>query len=252
MTGQEPSDSGDSTTDDSEDGQDMQPKPQLSKAEYHPPFEDKPVSPDRSRKTASARGSEKHESRSPTLSATETETEDDQGSFHGTIHHATNSKSNVPAAKPKHKLGTIGSRNRTLVKSSDDKSSNDEDHPKTDTAADDVNHTNNAATRKPKHKLGKIGSKVKAGTSSDKKSPSQEYHSPGIQKENDIPSEDDRSNVQASSLLQPGVPADNLSNQGKQQPQGMISETQANENRERLKRELEIKGKAASKKKRKF
>ena len=250
ITEQNPSDSGDSTTADSEDEKVVQAKPQLSKAEKLPPSEDKPMSPDEYRKTAAARAPEKHEPRSPTRSASENETEDDQDSYDDTTHQATISVSNVPAAKPK--LGTIGNRNRKLIRSSNEKSSNDEDHPKLDTAAKDVNYTNNAATRKPKHRLGKIGSRAKAGTPNDKQPLSQEHHSPGLQKGNDLPSEDDGGCVQASSPLQPSVPTKNRWDQGKQQPLGTISEIQANENRERLKRELEIKSKAASKKKRKF
>ena len=263
MTGQEPSDGGDSTTDDSEEENVVQANPQPSKAEPPPPLlasqntdsnfqEDKPVLPNNSSKTFSARASEKHEPRSPTQSASEPETEDGQGPSYPTTHQSTDSKLNVDPAKPKNKLGTIGSRNKKFVRSSDDKSSSDKDHPKIDTAADGVNHTGTAATRKPKHKLGKIGSKAKAGTSIDKESLNKKAHSPDLQKGFDLPSEDEGSSVQVSSPLRPGAPADDLPYQVKQQSLGTISEIQANENRERLKRELEVKSKAANKKRRKF
>ena len=263
MTGQEPPKGGDSTTDDSEEEIVAQAKPQLSKKEPLPPLhasqnidsncqKDKPLSTNNSSKTISTHASEKHEPRSPTESASEPETEDGQGPFYGTTHQLTDSKSNITPAKPKHKLGTIGSRNEKFIKSSDDKSSSDKDHPKIDTIADDVNHTSTAATRKAKHKLGKIGSRAKAGTSIDKEPPNKKAYSPDLQKGFDLPSEDDGSSVQVSSPLRPGAPADDLPNQLKQQPLGTISEIQANENRERLKRELEVKSKAASKKRRKF
>lgn len=197
-----------------------------------------------------ASGSTSRKPRSPARSAKDARTEDDQSSDSETTDHATNSKRSNPNTikKHKHKLGKIGVRNKKPVTSSDE-----ENPPAKESIHADMPSNSTTPTKKSKHKLGKIGGRTKSATSSDKPSVDRVHAPPGLQAGSGGTPKGEGGNLQREILiLQPQGPTGRPQIQADQSPPGRITEIRANENRERLKRELELKSSTANKKKRKF
>ena len=251
----------DTTTDDSEEEVIALPKPRIPRKQtstssdtFDDTTEDGKVDSLKSQETseniASARRSASRKPRSRVWSAKDVMKEDDQSSASELTDYATNSKSSNPNTmkKPKHRLGKIGTRNKQPIISSDE-----ENHPAKEPIAADMQSTSTTPTKKPKHKLGKIGGRAKSASSSDKPSTGRVHAPQGLQEGSEGTPKGEGDEVKlSSSPLQPKGFTGKPQIQANQSPPGRITEAQANENRERLKRELELKSSTASKKKRKF
>ena len=201
-------------------------------------------------KAASASTSPHSVSTAPSVD--DKETEDDLDLIAKRPDNASFNKAGVPntPSKSKHKLGKIGSRKKGAVQSTDE-----EDLSAKTSISDDLPKSEGATLKKPRHKLGKIGgrarmieeggAKAKDSTTHDKSSLTNGSKHPG--RDQNINVMQDISQPEPN-LSETAVP----SSEASQRSPGNISTMQANENRERLKRELETKGSSINKKKRKF
>ncbi|KAG7007007.1 hypothetical protein G7Y79_00012g033430 [Physcia stellaris] len=159
----------------------------------------------------------------------------------GTLNTTSNSK---------HKLARIGSRKKDAIQST-----NEEDLSLKTSVSGIMPKSEDAAVKKPRHKLGKIGdrartieeggAKAKDSTTHDKPSPANQRKYPG--------GDQNINNTQDIPQTEPKMPGTAVpSSEANQRSPGKISTMQANENRERLKRDLETKSSSINKKKRKF
>ena len=186
--------------------------------------------------------------RSPMTSSTakDTDSEDDQRS---PPTGADSKVSTSSAVKAKHKLGKIGIR-------STKRSRNDaeEDIPANKSVLDDTSDQNEARLKKQKHKLGKIGGKAKTAEPRDKSkdSPIQDASSPLHRNESFSKSQHTNTGQVLPKMQQNSPTVKKSIGQSIQGTPGKISDFQANENRERLKRELDAKSNNVKRKKRKF
>lgn len=202
-----------------------------------------------STKAASASNSPHSPTDAPSIDGRETE--DDLDLIPKRTGKASFNKASVPnTPKSKHKLGKIGTRKKGAVPSTDEeelsvKTSISKDAPKSE----------DAAVKKPRHKLGKIGGGARTTVEgSDNTKDSTTHDKPSLHNGSKGPGRDQDINItQNISQPEPNLSGAAVpSSEAKQRSPGKISNMQANENRERLKRELETKCSNINKKKRKF
>lgn len=253
---------GDTTTDDSEKDETLDEKAQkLSKTKPYPGRQSK--SPESSSGAESPPSNEsthhaigKHPSTGPVCHpsviapATEaTGTGELQKPPSKELGYKASSDSHI-ITRPKRKLGKIGSRHGKPAPTPDD-----EDFPAKRSVITDAGTNGPVASplKKPKHKLGRIGGKVKANEPSDKTGEVQIRDSSNPPDERKQPLKEDIDVSEDLIRTKPTSPKAGVPfSRADQRPVGKISDMQANENRERLKRELEAKSINTNKKKRKF
>ena len=199
--------------------------------------------------TKAASASTSPHSITTTPSGDDKETDDDLDLIPKRPGNTSSNKAGMPntPSKSKHKLGKIGSRKKEAVQSSDE----EELSVKT-LVSEHLPKSEDAAVKKARHKLGKIGGKAKTMEGGDKAKDSPTHDKPSLPNGSKY-SGRDQNTTQNISQLEPNLSGAAVpSSEGNQRSPGKISTMQANENRERLKRELETKGSSINKKKRKF
>ena len=162
-----------------------------------------------------------------------------------TLDHISDSKESKSrtATKSTHKLGKIGSRNKKPIKLAED-----EGFSTKNPTTVDMYDAHASSAKKARHKLGKIGDKFKGTSSGEKPKNAQDNISSDFEESKQL-CDDNLACVQMDSS-QPPQPLQNVTSD--QALPAKMSEMQANKNRERLKRELEMKSNTINKKKRKF
>ena len=178
--------------------------------------------------------------------AKDTDSEHDQSS---PPIRADSKVSTSSAVKAKRKLGKIGIRSSKHIQNDAE-----EDGPANKSVLDDTSGQNEARFKKQKHKLGKIGGKAKTAESRDKStaSPIQDTSSPLHRNESFSKSQHNNTGQVLPKMQQNSPTVKKSTGQSIQETPGKITDFQANENRERLKRELDAKSNNAKRKKRKF
>ena len=185
--------------------------------------------------------------RSPMTKSTakDTDSENDQCSrpLEAGIKASTSS-----AAKAKHKLGKIG------IRSKKETLKDAEDIPPHNPILDDTPDQNEPPFKKHKHKLGKIGGKARIAESREKSKdpPIQHISSPIHKDESSSESQHSNTGHVLPKMQQDSPTVKKYMVRNSQETPGKISDMQANENRERLKVELDTKSSNAKRKKRKF
>ena len=254
-------DAGDVTTDDSDEDDITQIEPKVTKAVQPPSLSATKYANSDSETNNLKPRTGPHDTRaspsppidvpSPsTLPAKVSETEDEQSPPPKRADPAKSSRdfSSETIKKPTHRLGKIGGLKKKPSMSLDD----DIDPPRPSTLSD-TQSADATSTKKARHKLSKIGGKAKAISLNDKQATGPKHRVSAMQEQSNQSSSDDGGNFKKeSSPLQPKGHSARSVDQAPQRSPGKISEAQANENRERLKRELEARSNAASRKKRKF
>ena len=187
-------------------------------------------------------------SRSPMTSSTakDTDSEDDQRS----PPTEADSKASISSAvKAKHKLGKIGIRSKKQLQNDPE-----EEVPAHKSILNDTSGQTESPFKKHKHKLGKIGGKARRVESRDKSKDPPIQTTPSPLDTNESLSKNEHTNtgqfLPKREQVSPTVKKSLVQNI--QETPGKISDMQANENRERLKRELDAKGNNVKRKKRKF
>lgn len=185
--------------------------------------------------------------RSPMTKSTanDTDSEDDQCS---PPVEADSKASTSSAAKAKHKLGKIGIRSRKETR--DDA---EEDISPHNPVLDDTSQ-NEPPFKKHKHKLGKIGGKARTAEPRDKSidSPIQDVSSPFHNNESSPESQHSNTGYVLPKMQQDSSTVKKSMVRDIPETPGKVSDMQANENRKRLKLELDTKSNNAKRKKRKF
>ena len=171
--------------------------------------------------------------------AKDTDSEDDQRLLPAVADRKASTSS---AVKAKHKLGKIGIRSKKQ-----NQSDAEEDIPAHKSVIE-------SPFKKHKHKLGKIGSKARTAESHDKSKdlPIQDTPSSPTSNESLIKTQHINTSQVVPKLEQDSPTIKRTMVQNIRETPGKISDIQANENRERLKRELDAKSNNAKRKKRKF
>ena len=178
--------------------------------------------------------------------AKDTDSEDDQRSLPT---EADSEASTSRAIKAKRKLGKIGIRSKKQTPNNAE-----EDNPAHKPVPEDASGQTESPFKKHKHKLGKIGSKARTGESRDKPKESliPDTSNPSHSNESFSKSQHNNTGQALPKMEQDSHIAKKSMVQNNQEIPGKISDMQANENRERLKRELDAKSSNAKRKKRKF
>ncbi|KAL8797035.1 MAG: hypothetical protein Q9195_000806 [Heterodermia aff. obscurata] len=170
-----------------------------------------------------------------------TESEDDQ---HPPPTEAVLRASTSSAVKARHKLGKIGIRKKKQIQ--DD---SEEDIPAHRPILDDVSGQTESPSKKPKHKLGKIGRKAYDKS----KDPLVQNTLRPLHRDESFSNSEHTTPSRVLPKVEQDSPIVKKSTVGSiQESPRKISDIQANENRERLKRELDAKSSNTKKKKRKF
>ena len=153
-------------------------------------------------------------------------------------------------SKSKHKLARIGSRKKDAIQST-----NEEDLSLKTLVSGIMPKLEDAAVKKPRHKLGKIGDRARTIEEGGARAKDSTTHDkPSLANRSKYPGRDqNNNNTQDISQTEPKIPGTAVpSSEANQRSPGKISTMQANENRERLKRDLETKSSSINKKRRKF
>ena len=178
--------------------------------------------------------------------AKDTDSEDDQRS---PPTEADSKASTSGAVKAEHKLGMIGIRSKNHLQND-----TEEEISAHKSILDDTSGQTESPFKKDKHKLGKIGGKARRAESRDKSKDPPIQATPSPLDTNESLSKSEHTNTgQILPKREQGSPTVQKSLvQNIEETPWKISNMQANENRERLKRELDAKGNNTTRKKRKF